>query len=238
MNRQQRTVGAIVEIPLENGYHTYARILENDLAFYDIRTKSNDMPIQNIIRNPILFFATVYDQAITKGYWKKIGDGKVLPLEDKVLDKPPFYTQDPITKKYSIYEGDSVKPAIREDCIGLEYFSVWSREEMEKRLNDHFADRENSYVKLMHSALMFGGASEEELETMNIHAEYGDKVKVTKITVLNGYKGDSDSVKKHLTIDKVYTVDWVDIGNWKSTVYLIEVPDVGFNSTNFVDVKE
>ena len=35
MKRQQRTVGAIVQVPLENGYHTYARILKTRLAFYD-----------------------------------------------------------------------------------------------------------------------------------------------------------------------------------------------------------
>ena len=31
--RQKRTVGSIVKIPLEGGYHTYARILKVELVF-------------------------------------------------------------------------------------------------------------------------------------------------------------------------------------------------------------
>ncbi len=39
LKRQRKTVGAIVKIPLENGYHSYARILELGTAFYDVNTK-------------------------------------------------------------------------------------------------------------------------------------------------------------------------------------------------------
>ena len=67
LKRQQRTVGAIVKIPLEDGFHTYARILETRCAFYDARTEE-DLEIKEIIEKPILFFATVYDSVITKGY--------------------------------------------------------------------------------------------------------------------------------------------------------------------------
>lgn len=38
IKRQQRTIGSIVKIPLENGFHTYARILKSRIAFYDLRT--------------------------------------------------------------------------------------------------------------------------------------------------------------------------------------------------------
>ncbi len=37
--KQQRTIGAIVEIPLNDGYKTYARILDEYFAFYNIYTK-------------------------------------------------------------------------------------------------------------------------------------------------------------------------------------------------------
>ncbi len=82
LKRQQRTVGAIVKVPLENGFHTYARILEVRGAFYDARTQE-DLEIDEIIEKPILFFAAVHNSAITKGYWQKIG--KKLPLEEKVV---------------------------------------------------------------------------------------------------------------------------------------------------------
>ena len=62
--RQQRTIGAVVKIPLENGFHTYGRILEVETAFYDIHTKK-DLPTEEIIEAPVLFITTVYDDAIT-----------------------------------------------------------------------------------------------------------------------------------------------------------------------------
>ncbi len=64
--RQQRTVGAIVKIPLANGYHSYARILEDDLAFYDIYTQQDESEAY-ILARPILFVAMVFDDIITKG---------------------------------------------------------------------------------------------------------------------------------------------------------------------------
>ena len=69
---QQRTVGAIVKIPLEDGFHTYARILEVRCAFYDARSRE-ELSAEEIIGKPVLFFASVYDRVITRGYWPKIG---------------------------------------------------------------------------------------------------------------------------------------------------------------------
>ena len=62
--KQQRTVGSIVKIPLENGFHGYGRILENDIAFYDFRTKE-DLNPQEIIEKSILF---VFYLANGRGY--------------------------------------------------------------------------------------------------------------------------------------------------------------------------
>ncbi|HMZ65402.1 MAG TPA: hypothetical protein PK079_06250 [Leptospiraceae bacterium] len=42
MKRQKRTKGAIVEIPLNNGYHTYGRVLKSGMAFYDLKSNLRD----------------------------------------------------------------------------------------------------------------------------------------------------------------------------------------------------
>lgn len=46
--RQTRTLGSIVKIPLENGFHTYARVLGVELAFYDLRTKEEIKDLKSV----------------------------------------------------------------------------------------------------------------------------------------------------------------------------------------------
>jgi hypothetical protein len=150
--RQQRTVGAVVKIPLENGSHCYARILTDDFAFYDIHTKE-ELPINDIVRSPVLFFAAVYDDAL-KGDWVKVS--KALPIEAHLKDKPPVYTQDRLNlTNYTIYKNGEEIPATKEDCIGLEYLMVWEKQEIEERLNDHYAGRKNQFVERMKRAEMY-----------------------------------------------------------------------------------
>ena len=160
--QQRRTVGAVVKIPLENNYHTYARILTDDYAFYDIHA-TEDLPIDEILKLPVLFFATVYDDALKDG-WVKVS--KALPIEEHLNDKPPVYTQDRLSLKYSIWKDGEEIPATKQDCIGLEYFMVWEREEMEERLNDHFAGRVNEFVEKMKRAEMYSKPKNKNNETV------------------------------------------------------------------------
>jgi hypothetical protein len=52
---QRRIVGDVVRIDLGDGYHTYARVLEEVLfAFYDSRA-TEELPIERIIASPISF---------------------------------------------------------------------------------------------------------------------------------------------------------------------------------------
>ena len=154
LKRQQRTVGSIVKIPLENGFWTYARVLEIKMAFYDAKT-SQDLDISEIVEKPILFFATVYDSAITKGFWEKIG--KKLPLEAHLLDLPPTYSQDILNPtKFEIHFDNYSRPATQEECLGLEVDSIWTYEGIEERLNDHYANRENEFLPFMLKADIHG----------------------------------------------------------------------------------
>ena len=154
LKRQQRTLGAIVKIPLEDGFWTYARILDVKCAFYDAKTDT-DLEISEIIEKPVLFFATVYDSAITKGYWTKIG--KKLPLEPHLLDLPPVYTQDILNpSRFTIYERAGIREAKKEECTGLELLATWTYENVEQRLNDYYANRKNEFVDFMLSADLHG----------------------------------------------------------------------------------
>lgn len=136
VKRQKRTVGAIVKIPLQKGYHTYGRILKSGMAFYDLKSKKED-ELQFIVSHPILFVTGVSHSAVTKGLWRKVG---VLPLEENLMKFFPQYIQDPINQNhFRILLGNGTeKEATLEECIGLERFASWTADGIEKRLNDYF----------------------------------------------------------------------------------------------------
>lgn len=148
LKRQKRTVGSIVQIPLEKGYHTYAQTLEDLFAFYDCKTKEDIQDLQTIISSPILFITAVYDYAITKGYWLKVG---TLPLEERLKTLPPQFRQDALQPhKFEIfYEDGTKKSATADECRGLERIAVWTPEGVQNRLNDYYAGRKNYSVESM-----------------------------------------------------------------------------------------
>ncbi len=148
--RQQHTIGAIVKIPLENGYHSYGRILKVQVAFYDIYTKK-DMLVDDVVKQNVLFVTNVYKYTITKGYWQKTG--KKLPIEEELLNPPPKYTQDALNPQYyELVYRDKLVPTTKEKCQGLELWAVWTPKEIEERLNDHFKGRTNPFVERMKTA--------------------------------------------------------------------------------------
>jgi hypothetical protein len=144
--RQQRTVGSIVKIPLERGYHSYARILKSPyFAFYDFREEEVSN-LDLIVSSPILFITSVSHYSVTSGLWVKVGK---LPLEKNLLKIPPQFIQDSIqTNQFEIvyYDGRK-KKATAEECAGLERLAVWTPESIQERLIDHYAGRQNFWVK-------------------------------------------------------------------------------------------
>jgi hypothetical protein len=71
---------------------------------------------------------------------------------------------------------------------------------------------------------------------MNIYSEKGTKVTVTESSLNNGYKYDSETAKKYLTVGETYTVDHTIVHSWTSDVYLEEFPDISFNTVCLVDL--
>lgn len=68
---------------------------------------------------------------------------------------------------------------------------------------------------------------------MDIYSPRGTKVRFT------GNGGfDSENQRANDILDKgaIYTVDYTDVGGWRTEVYLIEVPGDSFNSVLFESV--
>ena len=143
--RQQRTVGAIVKIPLDSSYHSYARILSQaSFAFYDFRTKEDVSDLTEIISSPILFIVAVFNDAVTRGRWVKVGK---LPLEPYFQKLPRKFIWDTIGLRFQIYDNGNIREATREECQGLERAAVWEPEEVEERLRDHYAGGPNRQIE-------------------------------------------------------------------------------------------
>ena len=70
---------------------------------------------------------------------------------------------------------------------------------------------------------------------MNIRAEHGTKVFVTEKSLKNGYNCDGEKAKKFLKIGETYTVDYTDVDRCNTDVYLIEFPNISFNSVCICD---
>lgn len=71
---------------------------------------------------------------------------------------------------------------------------------------------------------------------MNIYAKKGDKVIFKYPTA--GHKHDHELVKKHLTLNELYTVNKTVVGEYHTDVYLEEFPNITFNSVNFESEQE
>ena len=71
---------------------------------------------------------------------------------------------------------------------------------------------------------------------MNIHSGYGHKVIAKHLDW--GWDSDKEIAQKYLEQDKEYTVDLTIVYGSSTDVFLVEIPDVPFNSVHFVDVTK
>ena len=87
--RQQMTSGAILEIPINNEYYTYAQILyKSQCAFFDFKSLSPIKDITILADLPVLFITNIYKEVVTKGVWQKVGK---LPIRDEFKNPPMQY---------------------------------------------------------------------------------------------------------------------------------------------------
>ncbi|MFN8356018.1 MAG: Imm26 family immunity protein [Spirosomataceae bacterium] len=141
--------GLIVKIPLSEGYHTYARILDKkDFAFYKIKTKT-EVTLDEIIASEIIFTGIVELWAITKLRWEVLGYRE---LESNIQNWPKYFIPDIVDREnYRIFEQGGIRDfnVTKEECNGLEYGIVWSPEGMEERINDFFEGRQNEHINFL-----------------------------------------------------------------------------------------
>jgi hypothetical protein len=142
--RGRGKLGDVVKIDLGNGSFGYGRVLPEPLmAFYDLQSH-DPVSAPEVVKSPILFSIWVMYHAIKSEKWEVIGN---VPLEDQLKIKPRFFSQDILSKKFSIYDNGKDIPATRDECIGLECAAAWDGEHVEDRLRDHFAGVPNIWLE-------------------------------------------------------------------------------------------
>ena len=139
------TPGNVVAVPLEEGGYGFGVVITPSLTgFFNIKSDEPEMP-SNIEKAELLFSIWVMNRAISKNHWKVIGEIEIPKTYDL---NPWFYKFDFISKKYSLTkDGGDEAPATLEECKKHECAAVWDPEHVESRLTDHFAGRENDWVK-------------------------------------------------------------------------------------------
>jgi len=147
MKRLRLMKGQILKIPLENNFHTYGRMMEFLVAFYDARTH-DELSIDEIIAKPVLFSVTVYDRCVSEGWWQIVGRKTTLEPQLIAEEQKPAYTEDIFTNKCTIHYADGSRKVVeREEVRGLECGGVWTHISIENRLNDYYAGRYNEEVE-------------------------------------------------------------------------------------------
>jgi len=71
--------------------------------------------------------------------------------------------------------------------------------------------------------------------SMSVNAQKGHKVIVTEKSIANGYPFDEEKARHFLRVGQTYTIEYMDVQDWSSTIILQEIPGVEFNSVHFID---
>lgn len=136
--RQRWTRGAVVAVPLGDGFQTFAQMLdEPEYAFFDSRT-TEDPPAAEVVTRPVLFRLWVMRSAHATGRWPKVG---AAPVTEALMRPVRRYSQDKVRPQDIRLTFDRCDGPLRSvvDCEGLECAAVWDASHVEDRLRSHYA---------------------------------------------------------------------------------------------------
>jgi hypothetical protein len=123
----------VCSVPIDETYHTYGRMINRSVyAFYDFKTDSETVDLDSIEGSAVLFKLMVIKDAVTKGYWGKIG---IKELPEDLKEPVPFFKQEvglPNDCSIIFVEGSNIKKVSPEDCVGLERFADWEHDHVEQ----------------------------------------------------------------------------------------------------------
>lgn len=138
--------GDIIQIPFEDDY-VYARVLNyGDFAYYDYRCKEELKDFNELLESPILLKGITNERGLMEGVWKVIGN---VTLENSLQNSVYYLTDVVDPNSFRIVENREIRPAKREECIGLPIGCIWDPIHIEQRFKDHYEGNENIALKML-----------------------------------------------------------------------------------------
>lgn len=148
MKRQRYTIGAIVEMYIDNNYYVYGQLLPQlSIAVFDYKTADHLTDITKLQMVPVLFIVAIYPDIISKGIWPKIGK---LDIRKDLQTLPMEFIYDVIADRFKLYNPNTgeITRATKNQCIHLERAAVWAQNHVEDRIRDHYAGVPNIWVEM------------------------------------------------------------------------------------------
>lgn len=137
--RQRRTIGAIMEIYVDNEYYVYAQSYPyNKEIIFDYRSKEPLKDLSVLLTAKQLFRITVYRSVIGSGHWLKVGK---LPLREDLFPLQLQYIHHSYGNiEYEIYNPmtGQITPSTKDECKGLEEAAVWDYGAINERIRDYY----------------------------------------------------------------------------------------------------
>lgn len=147
LRRRSPERGSFLRVPLPDGSFGFGRVVgATTVAFYNWRTDSPSVDLDELESKPVLFTQTVAQRGLAG--WAVLG---VRELVGDVARPFVTFMQD-LADPQRCTISDSAgmrRSASPEECIGLEKSSVWEAHHIEQRLLDALEGRENEDERLM-----------------------------------------------------------------------------------------
>jgi hypothetical protein len=147
--RQWVKTGDLLRIDLGDGAHSYAAVSTTPLVvFFDYNTLA-DLPPRDVLGLHVAFRIWVFKSDLSSGRWPRVGK---LDMPSEWLEQPVMFKQDKISGALALHHerfaaSGFETAATLSECEGLECAAVWAASHVEDRLRDHFAGRENQWVR-------------------------------------------------------------------------------------------
>lgn len=126
-------------------YYVFGRIIEGYIfVFFDFQSSKEDIDLDMLLEQNILFSIHVGWAAITSKRWKVLA---IKPLEEKFRAVVPFFVQEIGNDDlcWIDYDGERIQVS-RIECIGLERLATWNAIHVEQRIRDHYDGKPNLYL--------------------------------------------------------------------------------------------
>lgn len=143
------------------------------------------------------------------------------------------------------YKRAAVKYLKDREFYDCEYYVTQNGKEKEYKMSDIMADFISSYNDCSQGKFELTVKPDEpkildpdgwlQYKPMSLDVPKGHKVTVTEKSMSCGYDYHKELAEKYLKVGEVYTVKSIAVYSSSSSVILEEIPDVTFNTVNFID---